>query len=171
MSGLSLGLVSDCPPQRQHAAAGRAAPRLLHEICRNIAARSADCERGIASEDSQSCSRHPLPKGARGRARGSDARYSAAHPARHSYTADHLAGTPRAQPLPGRGAWGWGWASALTGCRGWMDRASRTQAWTDRARRDRPWKARVPHLGCGEACGPAQSATSSARDRTLRARA
>ena len=134
MSGLSSGLVSDCPRQRQHAAAVRAARRLPHEIYRSIAVRSADCERGSASEDSQSCSRHPPPKDPRGRARDSDARYSAAHPARHSYTADHLAGTPRAQPLLSSDAWVWGSGSgsgsgsALTGHRGWMDWTSRAQA-------------------------------------------
>ena len=169
MSGLSSGLVSDCPPQRQHVAAGRAARRLLHEIFRSIAARNADCERGSASEDSQSCSRHSPPKGARGRALSTDARYTAAHLARRSYTADHLAGTLRAQPLLGRDAWGW--------C--WMNRASKAEAWPDRWRRDRPRKVpgarkarkvRVPRLGYGEACCPARSAPSSTRARTLRAR-
>ena len=175
MSGLSSGWVSDCPaPQRQHAATGRAAPLRPHEICRSTAARSADCARGNASENSRSCSRHPPPKDPRGRARGSAARYSAAHPARHSYTVDHLAGIPLAQPLLGSNAWGWGWGSALTGYRGWIDRASKAEAWAGRARSDRPRKlnrARKPRLGYGEACCPARNALSSARARMLRARA
>jgi hypothetical protein len=90
-------LVSDCPtPQRQHAAAGRAARLPLRETCHSIAARTADCERGSASEDSQSCSRHPPPRDPHGRALSSDARYTAAQLARHNYTAGHRAETPRA---------------------------------------------------------------------------
>ena len=134
-SVLGSGWVRSCPdPPRQHAAAGLAARLLPHEICRSIAARTADCERGSASEDSPSCSRHPPPKVPRGRARGTAARYTAAHPARHSYTADRLAGTPRAQPPLGSDAWGSISGSALTGFRGWMDLESKAQACADRAR-------------------------------------
>src|SRR6478752_1611308 len=49
-------------------------------------------------------------------ARGSDARYTVDHPARRTYTADHLARTQRAQPLLGSDEWeGSGSRSALTG--------------------------------------------------------
>src|SRR5205809_856130 len=77
---------------------GIAAPQRVLEICQSIAAHNADCELGSAAEDSQSCLRHLPPKAQRGPAQDIAARYTAAHPARHSYTADHLAEIPHAPP-------------------------------------------------------------------------
>ena len=153
-----------CPDaQRLRVAAERASAPFLREICRSTDAHTVDCGLGSAGEDSQSCTDHRPRTGRCGRARGNDARCTAAHPARHSCTAYRLAGTPRAQPLLGsdaavsRSSSG----SALAGVR----------AWLTRARRDQARRAWVTHLGCGAASCPGRSAASKARVHKLRDRA
>ena len=121
-------------PEPQRAAAASAAPPLRHETCQSTAAHTADCELGSATEDSQSCPRRPPPKGPRGRAPDAAARYTAAHPPRHSYTADHLARTPLAPPLLRHDAFGS--FDFVSGYRVWVGRPSRAQARADRVPKD-----------------------------------
>jgi hypothetical protein len=90
-------LLSSCPT-------GHTVPPLPPETDQSIAVHTVDCERGNASEDSQRYSRPPAQTGRCGPAPGTAARYTAAHPARHSYISGHLAETPHAQPLPGSDA-------------------------------------------------------------------
>src|SRR6187549_758408 len=91
------GLVRECPnPQQQLAADVGAARQLRREIFHSVVAPSADCERGSASADSGTLHSPPAVQGSTYRALDSDTRYTAAHSARHSYTAHHLARTPRA---------------------------------------------------------------------------
>ena len=82
------------------AAAARAESLFLHELRQSTAAHGADCGLGGATDYSQSCSRRLPPKVRCDQARGSLARHTAAHPARHRCTAYHLAGIPRVRPLP-----------------------------------------------------------------------
>ena len=159
-------------------ASGNAALRPRPEICQSIAAHSADYERDSANEDSQSCPRHPPPKARRDRALGSDARYTAAHPARHSYTADRLAETPRARPLLDSHAFDStscsGLRSASTGDWIGVARVALTQARPEQTGREQTGRARGPHkprLGRGEVSCPPRSGLSSVRARTLQARA
>jgi len=177
-------------------------PSLLHgrldpSLAKESPPRTADCERGSAVEGFQPCPAHPPPVAARGRAPDNDAHDSAAHRARHSYTAAHLARTPRAPPRQGNDAFGLrlGSGSALTGYRGSMDRTSGARVWAGRTPRARlekaqraqtarwaqraqtaQWahtaqQAQTPRVDSGEASCRSRSALSSARARTLRARA
>jgi len=143
--------------RRLHVAAGPAAASLLPEICRSTAAHSVDCGLGSASEDSQLCTGRRPRTGRCGRARGNDARCTAAHPARHSCTASRLAGTPRAQLLLG---------SDVSVSRPSSGSAlARVRASLARARRDQVRRDQVPQLGCGAASCPARSAAWKVRVR------
>ena len=134
-------IIGDARTPSYSAAAAPAARRRRPELCQRIAARTADCEHGSAAEGFQPCPAHPPPVAARGRAPDNDAHDSASQRARHSYTAAHLARTPRAPPRQGSDAFGLGLGSgpcsgsALTGHRGSMDRTSRARVWAGRTRR------------------------------------
>src|SRR6185369_12756643 len=157
-----------------HAAYGRPALLRSREIGQSTAARTIGCALCTATGDSQSLPRPQLPQARCGPARGATARYTAAHPARHTCIAFHLAETPHAPPRLDSEAGVSDWALALAGTRAWRawgrrDSDEGERAWTTQARRVHP--TQVHRLGCDAPYAPLQSAASPTRARTPRAHA
>jgi hypothetical protein len=159
--------VSLCPAAQRLAAAARAASLYLHEMSQSTVAHGADCGLGSVTDYSQSCSHRLPPKVRCDQARGSVARHTAAHPARHRCTAYHLAGIPRAQPLPGSDVFVSG--SGLAEGRALEHRALEHRALEHRAPKA-PLTPVQRHVG-DETCCPLRSALSRARARRLRGHA